>query len=260
MAAEQFSATFVSRLSLSDTRKMPQGYYRSKLFIAPFTTNPWVAAAGPLLSLLERLYLTPSLPHINTIRENIEHELHAFHSRLGKVANEELDAIAHYLLCATIDELIGKNYLRVDGKIAEFQAFTPFPYDEKGPQRRFFDIISYIKQRPNQYLDLLELAYYCLIAGFEGEQHGRADCRQVLDNLIEELYQLIQQYRVNKHHHLFNREKGIDNFPKNRKPWIAAMIISLTVLTTSYLTSHLFLEKQAKKVQFGHLITAKLDD
>lgn len=260
MTAEHYSATFVSRLSLSDTLKIPQGYYRSKLFIAPLTTNPWVAAAGPLLSLLERLYLTPSLPPINSIRENIEHELRAFHSRLANEKNEELDAIAHYLLCATIDELIGKNYLRLYGKIAEFQAFTPFPYDEKGPQRRFFDIISHIKQRPNQYLDLLELAYYCLIAGFEGEQHGRADGRQVLDNLIEELYQLIQQYRVNKQHHLFHKQKDIDDFPKNRKPWIAVTIISLTVLATSYFTSHLFLEKQAKTVQFGHQITAKLDD
>ena len=57
MAAERFSASFVSRLSLSNAQQMPQGYYRSKLFIAPFTTNPLVAAAGPLLSLLERLCL-----------------------------------------------------------------------------------------------------------------------------------------------------------------------------------------------------------
>ena len=57
----------------------------------------------------------------------------------------------------------------------------------------FFGIVTYIKQRPNQYLDLLELAYYCLITGFEGEQHGKADGRQTLDNLIEELYQLISK-------------------------------------------------------------------
>jgi type VI secretion system protein ImpK len=261
MTAEQLSASFVSRLSLPGTHKMPQGYYRSKLFIAPFTTNPIVAAAGPLLSLLERLCVAPSLPPINSIRDNIEHELRAFHSRLnGKAYTEELDAIAHYLLCATVDELIGKNYLRLYGKIDEFQAFTPSSYDDKGPQRRFFDIINYIKQNPNQYLDLLELAYYCLNTGFEGEQHERADGRQVLDNLIEELFQLIQQYRVHKPHRLFNEQKTVDNFPKDRRPLIAVTFIALSLLALSYLASYIFLEKQAKTVQFGHTVAAKLDD
>ncbi|ARG98832.1 type IVB secretion system protein IcmH/DotU [Legionella micdadei] len=261
MAAEQIAASFVSRLSLPGTHKMPQGYYRSKLFIAPFTTNPLVAAAGPILSLLERLYVTPSLPPIHSIRDNIEHELRAFHSRLNsKAYTEEFDAIAHYLLCATIDELIGKNYLRLYGKAAEFQAFTPSSHDGKGPECRFFDIVNYIKQRPNQYLDLLELAYYCLITGFEGEQHGRADGRQMLDNLIEELYQLIKQHRVNKSHHLFNEQKGVESFPKNRRPLIAVSIIALSVLTSSYIVSQVLLEKQARTVQFGHTVTAKLDD
>lgn len=261
MAAEPISASFVSRLSLPRAGKPAQGYYRSKLFIAPLTTNLIVAAAGPLLSLLERMYLTPSLPPIQNIRENIEHELRAFHSRLsGKAFNEELDSIAHYLLCATIDELLGKNYLRVYGSAAEFHAFTPFPYDEKGPERRFFEIVNHIKQRPNQYLDLLELAYYCLIAGFEGEQHTKADGRQALDELIEELYQLIHKYRVHKPHRLFHDQKGIESFPKNRSPLIAIGLFALSLLTATYFVSHFFLDNKARTVQFGHTITAKLDD
>ncbi|KTD18380.1 type IVB secretion system protein IcmH/DotU [Legionella jordanis] len=261
MTAERFSASIVNRLSLSGPQQMPQGYFRSKLFIAPSTTNPLVAAAGPLLSLLERLYLTPSLPPINSIRENIEHELRAFHSRLdSKTYGEELDALAHYLLCATIDELLGKNYLRLYGKIAEFQAFTPSSQDEIGPEKRFFDIIQYIKERPNQYLDLIELAYYCLITGFEGEQHGRADGRQVLDNLIEELYELIKQHRVNKSHQLFRPFKTVDAFPKNYKPLIAGSLLALAILAGGYFISYFLLEKQAKLVQFGHTVTARLDD
>lgn len=261
MTAEQFSATLVSKLPVMSSQLVPQGYYRSKLFIAPFTTNPLVAAAGPLLSLLERLYVTPSLPPINHIRENIEHELKAFHSRLHEKAyTEELDAIAHYLLCATIDELLGKNYLRLHGKVAEFQAFTPSSLNEIGPEQRFFDIVHFIKQNPNQYLDVLELAYYCLITGFEGAQHGRADGRQVLDNLIEELYQLIQLHRVNKSYRLFNEQKGIDSFPNNRKPLFIIGLCALGILVMSYFTSCILLKKQAQTVQFGHTVMAKLDD
>jgi type VI secretion system protein ImpK len=261
MTAERFSASIVNRLSLAGTQQLPQGYYRSKLFIAPFTTNPLVAAAGPLLSLLERLSVSPSLPPVDNIRENIEHELHAFYSRLNrKDYSEELNAIAHYLLCATIDELLGKNYLRLYGEAAEFKAFTPSSLDSIGPQRRFFDIVKYIKERPNQYLDLMELAYYCLIAGFEGEQHGRADGRQVLDNLIEELFQLIKEHRVNKSYQLFRQHKKVDAFPKNYKPLIAWATLALVLLIGGYFISHFLLEKQARIVQFGHTVAVRLDD
>ncbi|VEG90780.1 type IVB secretion system protein IcmH/DotU [Legionella spiritensis] len=261
MAAEHFSVSLVSRLSLQGTQQMPQGYYRSKLFIVPFTTNPIVAAAGPLLSLLERLCVSTSLPPIRSIRENIEHELRAFHSRIhGKEYNEELEAIANYLLSATIDELLGKSYLRFDGKMAEFNSFTPASYDSVGPEERFFDIINYIKERPNQYLDLLELAYYCLISGFEGKQHGRANGRQILDDLIEELYQLIRQYRVNKSYRLFKEQKKTEAPSSNRKPILAICFLSLGLLIAGYWVSHAVIEHKAKTVQFGHHIVAKLDD
>ena len=111
MPAEPYSASLVSRLAVPGNHRIPQGYYRSKLFINSSTTNPLVAAAGPLLSLLERLCVSPTLPPINSIRDNIDHELHAFHSRLtGQNYADESVVIACYLLSATIDELL-KNGL-----------------------------------------------------------------------------------------------------------------------------------------------------
>ena len=199
------SDTFFSSFLPSITHKMPQGYFRSKLFVLPSTANPLVAAAGPILSLLERFGITDALPPIQQMRDNIEHELHAFHSHLASHHYvDELIALAHYILTATIDELLGKNYLRVFGKVAKFVAFTPSSFDEKGPQTRFFEVVDFLQNSPRQYLDIIELAYFCLIAGFEGEQHGRVDARQTLDNLIENLYQLIHQHRVHKLHFLFN--------------------------------------------------------
>jgi len=261
MTAGHLSVSLVKKLSLQGAQTTPPGYYRSKLFIAPFTTNPLVAAAGPLLSLLERLTVSPSVPPIQNIRENIEHELRAFHSRLdGKDYSEELDALANYILCATIDEMLGKCYLRLYGKAPDFQAFTPLSYDNIGPEERFFDIINHIKERPNQYLDLLELAYYCLIGGFEGKQHQQADGRQILDNLIEELFQLIQEHRVNKSHLLFKDTQKPEVIDKSKTPLIMGVCISVALLIGTYMLSYILLDNQAKNVQFGHTVIAKLDD
>ena len=159
MAVDRFSASLVSQFSLPGLTHLPQGYFRSKLFVAPFSSNPLVAAAGPVLSLLERLCISTVLPPINRLRDNLEHELRAFRSRIeGRSHSEEMDALAYYLLCATIDELLGKSFIRIHGEVAAFSAFTPASHDQIGPEQRFFDVVAYIKERPNQYLDLIELA------------------------------------------------------------------------------------------------------
>ncbi|WP_133127916.1 type IVB secretion system protein IcmH/DotU [Legionella nagasakiensis] len=260
MIAEPYSASLISRLPTPEKQRTPQAYYRSKLFIATSATNPLVAAASPLLSLMERLCISPTLPPIHQIRDSIAHELHAFQSRLmGQEYAEELVVVAQYLLSATIDELLGKNYMRLYGQPAEFKAFTPSSHDEVGPQHRFFDIVHHIKERATQYLDLLELAYYCLIAGFEGEQHLRTNGRQMLDNLIEELYQLIQQHRVNKPHQLFKEQTQSTPEPVNHKPWVTSALLSVGILTIIYLTSHTLLEYKAKTVLQEHAVLANMD-
>ncbi|KTD67536.1 type IVB secretion system protein IcmH/DotU [Legionella shakespearei] len=261
MIAEHYPASLVSRLAISESNLVPQGYYRSKLFIAPFSTNTLVAAAGPLLSLLERLCLSPTLPPIEHIRENIEHELRAFHSKLDASKYPlDLISIAHYLMSATIDEILGKSYLRVYNIAAEFKSFTPLTHDGAQPQQRFFEILNYIKERPNQFLDLIELVYFCLIAGFEGEYHLKADGRQVLDNTIEDLYQIIQQYRFNKPQRLFNENPIPKTVKRNYRASIIAAVAAVSLIALAFLTSQILLENKAKTVLFGHTQLAMLDN
>ena len=262
MAAEPATPALLNRISINSSNQLlPQGYLRSKLFVAPYTNNQIVAAAGPVLSLLERLCITLTLPDITLIRDNLEHELGAFRSRLGHLAiSDELNAIAYYLLCATVDEILGKNYLRINGQFAEFSAFTPpSPPNEPGPETYFFNIVSYIKERPNQYLDLIELAYYCLIAGFEGQHHAKSDGRMTLDNLLEELFQTIQQHRVNKTNLLFKKNIPIEPVKPSHKPLLNLCVLALSILLSGVIMSYLILEKKAHDLQSGHQIIAMLD-
>ncbi|MBA2648375.1 MAG: DotU family type IV/VI secretion system protein [Legionella sp.] len=262
MTAEHYPTSLVNRMAiLGPMLVAPQGYYRSKLFIAPYATNALIAGAGPILSLLERLCLSSSLPPIDHIRENIEHELKAFHSKLN-ASNypQDLISIARYLLAATIDELLGKSYLRVYDTAPQFNAFTPLSGDGAEPQQRFFEILYHIKERPNQYLDLIELTYFCLTAGFEGKYHLKADGRQALDNHIEELYQIIQQHRFDKPHRLFNENPLPKTVKTNYKPSFLATGLALGVVVLSFVTSHILLENKAKTVLFEYTQLAMLDN
>jgi type VI secretion system protein ImpK len=246
MSALSTATRLNATLSVPDSPRNPLAYYRSKLFSSAASTNPLIASASPIFSLLERLNASQQLPAIHLLREGIEHELNAFHSKLArKHYAEEFIVIAQYLLAATIDEILGKNYLRVQGTPAEFQAFTP-PSESK-PEILFFDIVAHLKEKTGQYLDILELSYYCLITGFEGKHHVLADGRQRLDNLIDEIFQLIQTHRVHKPLQLFRH--ATEPLPptsntKNRMIFIWCMMGGL--LITLGCVSHFIIEHKAQ--------------
>jgi type VI secretion system protein ImpK len=252
MPSDTFAVSLTNHLTVP-MRSAPLSHYRSKLFIAPPNSNPLIAAASPLFSLLERISLSPTIPTPDVIQPNIEHELQAFLSRITTQGySDELSVISHYLLCATIDEILGKNYIRIQGKPAEFKAFTPFSSGDTGPEKRFFEIINFIKDKINQYLDLLELAYYCLVAGFEGEQHMRPDGRQFLDNLIEEIYQIIKINKVQKPPRLFKEKRNVIPEPTNYKPLLTTAMWACGLVVVLFFGSYSLLEHKAKTVLAGH--------
>jgi type VI secretion system protein ImpK len=250
MSAELCSTSLIGQFVVPGAMQAPSSYYRSKLFRTSSTSNSFLTAAGPLFSLIERLGTSQTLPPIETVWNNLEHELKAFRSRLNILKSaDEHAVIAQYLLSATMDELLGKSYLRVHDEPAEFHAFTPSSRDDVGPERRFFEVVEHLKTRPNQYLDLLELAYYCLISGFEGEQHLNTSGRQTLDNLIEELHELIQSNRVSKPLRLFTEpQQPAEHVSIDHKPWIKAAGITCALLLGAYLMSQALLEHQAKTI------------
>lgn len=253
MTTIPYSSSLVSQFPITKTWQKPDGYFRSKLFVNTSSENPLISAASPVFSLLERLGLSTTLPPIESIRQSIEHELNAFKSRLiRKNYADELSMIAHYLLCATIDELIGKNYLRVHGTPIEFQAFTPVLTEKQGPQYLFFDIVHHLKEKTHQYLDLIELAYYCLITGFEGEKHFLTDGRQTLENLIEELYQLVHQNRVYLPHKHLNEKVRPTTKPTRHKSIVLATAIILGSICIVGCLSHTWLKHKVDHILVKH--------
>lgn len=224
---------------------IPQGYYRSRLYLAPFSTNPLINAADPIFSLIERLAISTKLPPVTKLRADITHELNAFYSQLQLAEyNHDTIAMAHYLLCATLDELIAKSYIRTTNKAENFQAFTPLTADNARPEVRFFEIINYLKAHLHNHLDLMELAYYCLIAGFEGKYHLQASGRQTLDNLLEEVYNLIKEFRVIKPQpKIFTPQ-----FRAKKTNYWPVIFLSLSVLVASFSLGKYYLQHKTNLI------------
>ena len=252
MTRECSSALMLHQLNVPHTSLPEQTYYRSKLFTQTSAVNSLLAAANPLFSILERFSSTQNLPPFHLMRSNIEHEWHAFRSNLSSLNYlQECVVVAEYLMSSTLDELLAKTYLRVDGTPVEFIAFTPSHAQEASNHSHFFELIQYMQERANQYLDLLELAYYCLISGYEGEFHQKADGRQNLDNLIQALYELILMHRSHKSIKLFKEPPPIMPSTVKNQHYLRACklgAVGFICLLALYLLSQTVLDRQAQKL------------
>lgn len=237
------------------------GYYRSKLFSVHDSLSPFVSAAGPIFSLLDRLGVAKALPPIEKALANIDHELKAYYSQLQCQAYPQAQStIAYYFVCVTIDELLARAYLRFYQRPPAFQAFTPVFYGDEVPGKKFFSLLTYLEQHPAEQLPLLELGYYCLMAGFEGEHHGKPDGRQILEAKIDELFRLIQPYRQSVSLNLFDKAKVVENLPTPYKRYIMVGLTLALLLVLFFDLSRVFLDYSAKKIRFAPAFMIAMDE
>lgn len=255
MNAEKISAQLIQEFSPFQQYPIGQAYFRSKLLVTDAFTNPLVAAASPLISILERIHIATQLPEIESLHQDITHEFKAFYSRLSTHDyTEEFYSLAHYLLSATTDELLGKSYLRLNGEPIQFKAFTPISNQNINPQSYFFDILNHLMNSPEQFLDLIELAYFCLLIGFEGQYHLQNDGRLILDNLTESLFQTIQKLRTNKTHKLFKHYILKTNTNRKKNSVKTVTLATSCLIIFLGLMSQLYINYQTKNILERSLI------
>ena len=254
MNAENLSAIFIKQEHLIQQFPVERGYFRSKLIVTDAFSNPIIAAASPLISILERIQIATKLPDLDTLHHDITHEFKAFYSRFHMHHySEEFHFLANYLLCATTDEILGKSYLRMEGEEKFFKAFTPVSHNNIGPEQYFFDITNYIMTLPEQFLDIIELSYFCLMIGFEGKYHLQTDGRNTLDNLIENLFQTIQKLRTNKKHKLFKNYVLKNQLQKTKISTKKITLIILASIISIGIGCQFYINYQTKEILMNHV-------
>ncbi len=147
--------------------------------------NPIVAAAAPLLAMAVRLRGTATQPDVVRVREPVLLELKRFEQQIRSTGiADEVFRNAHYVLCATIDDIVINTPWGNRSSWPQ-ERLTRVFHQEIIHGDRFFDI-----QRQTRDGDLLELVYLCLSLGFEGPMRGNLP---ELTRTREELYLAISQ-------------------------------------------------------------------
>lgn len=225
----------------TETQAKHLSYYRSQLYTSSIGVNPLVTAAHPLFSIIERVKLSGKKTNFTDFYANLDHEMKAFESRAqGANYDKETIFISRYLISATLDEIL------LDAQAFQlFKQLMPAAKTKHTPDEHFFFILDKIIDKPNHYLDLLELIYFCLSIGFQGKYRQKEHER--LQEVTNLLYETISPLRQQTKKNLF--PQPISEEESTHTPWQTISIgFFILTLLMAYFLSNAWLDHKAEKL------------
>jgi type VI secretion system protein ImpK len=150
-----------------------------------------VSAARPQLNLLGRLRSLQDGPDTFQLRTAVIEEMRSYERRLANGGVDmEHARIAHYVLCATIDDVVLATPWGAASDWGTNSIVSTFHRDVQGGER-VFELLEHQHRDPGRNRDILMLMYFCLSLGFRGRlrvsPRGGLELSQIRDGLYRTL-------------------------------------------------------------------------
>ncbi|KPF45778.1 type VI secretion system protein TssL, long form [Rhizobium sp. AAP43] len=156
-----------------------------------------VRAAAPLLNLSHEIRKTDAQPDIDELRRVSFEVVNRYERDLGaaRISPERARA-AHYIICATLDDVVLSKPWGVTAGWARSGLVSTFHMDVTGGER-VFDLLDHFHQTPGSAKDILLLIYLSLSLAFEGRMRVSARGNLELSRIRDGLYKtLLGQYGI----------------------------------------------------------------
>lgn len=209
-----------------------------------------VRSAAPLLNLAHAIRQAEEQPDIEQLRRVSVEAIGRYERDLAaaRISPERARA-AHYVVCATVDDVILSKPWGVRAGWARSGLVSTFHMDVTGGDR-VFDLLDHFHQSPGTNKDLLLLIYLSLSLAFEGRTRVSPRGNLELGRIRDSLYRtLLGQYGV------FERElsphwKGV---PARHKPLRTAVALwtLLSILALVFALGYLFFTLSLNGVSDG---------
>jgi type VI secretion system protein ImpK len=152
-------------------------------------------AAAPALALAVHAGNTHVQPDAEGLHDRMVQELRAFQASLrGLRLDPEIEQAAHYVVCATVDDIILNTPWGLYS-IWGTQGMGSTFHREVVSGERFFTLTDDIQREPDRYDKLIDLVHICLSLGFQGRLRGDPRGASQHTRLRETLYGLIRRRR-----------------------------------------------------------------
>ncbi len=198
-----------------------------------------VQSAAPLLNLAHLLRFSDAEPDSDQLRRACVEAITRYERDLASARiSPERARAAHYVVCATVDDVVLSKPWGVRAGWARSGLVSTFHNDVTGGDR-VFDILDHFHKSPGANKDLLLLIYLCLSLAFEGRTRVSPKGTLELSRIRDSLYKtLIGQYGT------FERElsphwKGVDARHTPLRT-MAALWTLLSLMALAFALGYLF--------------------
>lgn len=225
-----------------------QSYYRSKIFSTDMGLNPLVSAASAIFSLGDRLQRSERVQDLSRLHQELIHEIKAFeHLTRNQGHRSQIILAARFVLCAWLDDIILHTKW---GQYSEWEKrrLTNNWQHEFNHMDQFFLLLERCLRDPKDYIDLLELMYLCLSLGFIGLEQKKEYGAATIAKIRSDLYHCIMQTRGEVSQQLEIQIQATGSTEKTLHRWLpiaASLVLSFTILTTSFILTNNQLNQQA---------------
>ena len=208
-------------------------------------------AATPLIGLAIRLRHMEACDDIDELHRRVHNDIEAFDTELRNRGYDAPSVIAaRYCLCSFIDESMMSTPWGADSFWPERTMLSIFHNQAWGGEQ-FFGVLERVLDQSSRYQDLLEFLYICVGMGFEGKFHVMHNGRNMLDRLLDTVYQMMIKHRGEAPDSLCAPEANIvinrENLRNNIPLWFISCI-GAACLTAIYLAFRIPLEKEIAQI------------
>lgn len=158
--------------------------------------NLLVSCAMPLIHHAMSLASMPEPTDIHAVRSRLISDMRRFQNKSEQCIRDHRHIVAaRYLLCSFVDEVIATTPWGVSHRWGAESLLSYFHNETYGGDG-FFTLLERAIQKPQQYLDLLELMYVCLSLGFSGRYRVDLNGTTKLENIRESMMTTIVNHQA----------------------------------------------------------------
>lgn len=198
--------------------------------------NPLLEAARPLLRALADIpELGRPLPgeDLESTRLTLMRDMHQFQQLCDRAGFRREQVIAtRYCLCTALDEAMYK-IPEAGGEWSSKSLLLLFHNETNGGEK-FFLLLGYMVQSPEEHLHVLEVLYHILSLGFEGRYALMTDGTRQLETIHRRLLAIISERTEPAQTELSPHWRGSGGgrlrFMRSVPVWVSASVLALVLL------------------------------
>lgn len=188
--------------------------------------NPLVNTASTLIAVFEKTRHSVSHPDVAGLHQRLVNEIKNFEMRAKEQGiKPEIVLSARYALCTALDEAVLNTPWGSESAWTQRTLLSVF-HNETAGGEKFFILLDRMRQTPAENLYILELFYILLSLGFEGKYRVIHRGRDQLEQIRDELFKIIRNYRGEYERELSPHWQGLGKIRNTLAQYIPMWVVA----------------------------------